>query len=72
MKNSQSRIIEDTVALLSWAHDWDAFSNHMSHEHSITNSLEAIHNHIHVDVGGTGHMAEVSVAGEVAAEICSY
>lgn len=44
----------------------------MSHEHSITNSLEAIHNHIHVDVGGTGHMAEVSVAGKVAAEICSY
>jgi len=62
--NSQSRIMDDTFALLSWVHDWDAFSNHSAHESSVTNSLEAIHDQIHVDIGGTGHMGEISVAGK--------
>jgi tyrosinase len=56
--------MDDTFALLSWVHGWDAFSNHSAHENSVTNSLEAIHDQIHVDIGGTGHMGEISVAGK--------
>lgn len=44
---------------------WPAFSNHtVGDGGSASNSLEGIHDGIHVDVGGQGQMADPSVAGE--------
>ncbi|PFH53631.1 hypothetical protein AMATHDRAFT_54855 [Amanita thiersii Skay4041] len=62
LENAQTQIRDDTVALLSWIHDWAQFSNHTDDDNSITNSLEAIHDYIHVEVGGEGHMADTGVA----------
>ena len=54
-----------TYNLLTRVHTWPAFSNHSVDDGgSSSNSLEAIHDGIHVDVGGQGHMADPSVAGE--------
>ena len=51
--------------MLSRVHTWAAFSNHtVGDGGSTSNSLEAIHDGIHVDVGGNGHMADPSVAGK--------
>jgi tyrosinase len=47
-------------------HTWPGFSNHTPGDGgSRSNSLEAIHDGIHVDVGGNGQMADTSVAGNV-------
>ncbi|KAF8637724.1 hypothetical protein AX17_002627 [Amanita inopinata Kibby_2008] len=60
--NAQTQITDDTVALLAWTHDWSHLSNHSAQEGTRTNSLEAIHDHIHVHIGGGGHMSETAVA----------
>ena len=45
-------------------HTWPAFSNHdVGDGGSASNSLEAIHDGIHVAVGGNGHMSDPAVAG---------
>lgn len=65
----QSEIVEDIYNLLTRIHTWPAFSNHTTPDDLVpqtrrnTNSLEAIHDRIHVYVGG--HMGETAVAGEI-------
>ncbi|KAF8637719.1 hypothetical protein AX17_002622 [Amanita inopinata Kibby_2008] len=59
---AQTQITDDTTALLSWIHDWAEFSNHTDDSKSKTNSLESIHDYIHVDIGGSGHMSDPGVA----------
>jgi tyrosinase len=52
-----------TYNLLSRVHTWPAFSNHTPDDGgSSSNSLEAIHDEIHVTVGGNGHMSDPAVA----------
>lgn len=51
--------------MLTRVHTWAAFSNHtVGDGGSTSNSLEAIHDGIHVDVGGNGQMADPAVAGQ--------
>ncbi|KAF8964476.1 common central domain of tyrosinase-domain-containing protein [Flammula alnicola] len=58
MRSAQSDITSSTYSMLTRVHDWTAFSNHtVGDGGSSSNSLEAIHDGIHVDVGGNGHMA---------------
>jgi len=53
-----------TYSMLTRVHTWPAFSNHtVGDGGSSSNSLEAIHDGIHVDVGGNGFMSDPSVAG---------
>lgn len=64
MKNAQSDITTKTYNLLMRVHTWNAFSNHSVDDGgSSSNSLEAIHDGIHVNIGGNGHMSDPSVAG---------
>ncbi|KAH9969746.1 hypothetical protein BC827DRAFT_1277089 [Russula dissimulans] len=45
---------------------WPAFSNHTPDDGgSSSNSLEAIHDEVHVVVGGSGHMGDPAVAGRL-------
>jgi len=49
--------------MLTRVRTWPAFSNHtVGDGGSTSNSLEAIHDGIHVDVGGNGQMADPAVA----------
>lgn len=64
LNSAQAQITDNTIALLHMVHDWPDFSNHTDSLQSKTNSLETIHDGIHVDVGGNGHMADVGVAGQ--------
>lgn len=53
-----------TYNLLTRVHTWPAFSNHTPGDGgSASNSLEGIHDGVHVDVGGNGQMSDPSVAG---------
>ncbi|EKM54921.1 uncharacterized protein PHACADRAFT_259085 [Phanerochaete carnosa HHB-10118-sp] len=64
LQSSQDDITSSTYRLLTRVHTWPAFSNHSTDDGgSASNSLEAIHDGIHVDVGGDGQMADPSVAG---------
>lgn len=52
--------------MLSRVHVWPAFSNHTAGDGgSTSNSIEAIHDGIHVDVGGSGQMSNPAVAGNL-------
>ena len=52
--------------MLTRIHDWNAFSNHtVGDGGSTSNSLEAIHDGIHGDVGGGGQMSDPGVAGDL-------
>ena len=65
MTSAQQDITSSTYNLLTRVHTWPAFSNHtVGDGGSTSNSLEAIHDGIHVDVGGRGQMSDPSVAGE--------
>lgn len=65
LRASQSDITSSTYSMLTRVHTWTAFSNHtVGDGGSSSNSLEAIHDGIHVDVGGNGHMSDPSVAGK--------
>ena len=65
LASEQSQITTSTYNLLTRVHTWPAFSNHSVDDGgSSSSSLEAIHDGIHVDVGGQGHMADPAVAGE--------
>ncbi|KAF8874304.1 tyrosinase [Mucidula mucida] len=60
---AQSDITSSTYSMLTRVHNWTAFSNHtVGDGGSSSNSLEAIHDGIHVNVGGRGQMADPSVA----------
>ncbi|KAI0754754.1 photo-regulated tyrosinase [Daedaleopsis nitida] len=64
LQAEQSDITSKTYNLLTRVHTWPAFSNHTPDDGgSSSNSLEAIHDGIHVDVGGNGHMSDPAVAG---------
>ncbi|KAF8171240.1 tyrosinase [Mycena galopus ATCC 62051] len=64
LQSAQSQIKSKTYNLLSRVKTWPAFSNHTPGDGgSTSNSLEAIHDGIHVDVGGNGQMSDPSVAG---------
>ncbi|EJF63238.1 photo-regulated tyrosinase [Dichomitus squalens LYAD-421 SS1] len=64
LRSAQTDIRSKTYNLLTRVHTWPAFSNHTRDDGgSSSNSLEAIHDGIHVDVGGDGHMADPAVAG---------
>ncbi|KAJ6592568.1 tyrosinase [Mycena capillaripes] len=63
LKSAQSQLTSKTYNLLSRVHTWPAFSNHTPGDGgSTSNSLEAIHDGVHVDVGGNGQMSDPSVA----------
>nr|BAD51402.1 photo-regulated tyrosinase [Polyporus arcularius] len=63
LRSDQSDITTKTYNLLTRVHTWPAFSNHTPDDGgSSSNSLEAIHDGIHVAVGGNGHMSDPSVA----------
>ncbi len=64
LRNSQGNITDNTYAMLTLIHDWEAFSNHTTtNGQSKANSLESIHDGIHVLVGGAGQMGDPAVAG---------
>ncbi|TFY82262.1 hypothetical protein EWM64_g1750 [Hericium alpestre] len=64
LQSAQSDITTKIYNLLTRVHTWPAFSNHTPDDGgSSSNSLEAIHDGIHNDVGGGGQMADPSVAG---------
>ncbi|KAJ6502787.1 tyrosinase [Mycena vitilis] len=61
--SAQSQLKTKTYNLLTRVHTWPAFSNHTPGDGgSSSNSLEAIHDSVHVDIGGNGQMADPSVA----------
>ncbi|KAI0322394.1 tyrosinase [Amylostereum chailletii] len=61
---AQEDITTSTYNLLTRVHTWPAFSNHTPGDGgSTSNSLEAIHDGIHDDVGAGGQMGDTSVAG---------
>ncbi|EEB90597.1 hypothetical protein MPER_11172, partial [Moniliophthora perniciosa FA553] len=63
LRSSQSQIRMQTYNLLTRVHTWPAFSNHtVGDGGSSSNSLEAIHDNIHVAVGANGHMSDPAVA----------
>ncbi|KZV69786.1 Di-copper centre-containing protein [Peniophora sp. CONT] len=63
MQSEQEQITQKTYYMLTRLHTWPEFSNHTASEGASANSLEAIHDGIHVDVGGAGQMSDPSVAG---------
>ncbi|KAF9531510.1 tyrosinase [Crepidotus variabilis] len=63
LKSAQSDIKSSTYSMLTRVHTWTAFSNHtVGDGGSSSNSIEAIHDGIHVNVGGNGQMSDPSVA----------
>ena len=65
LANAQSNIRSNTYNLLTRVTTWPAFSNHtVGDGGSRSNSLEGIHDGIHVLVGGNGQMGDPAVAGK--------
>ncbi|KAJ7674241.1 tyrosinase [Mycena rosella] len=63
LKSAQRQLTTKTYNLLTRVSTWPAFSNHTPGDGgSTSNSLEAIHDGVHVDVGGNGQMSDPSVA----------
>ncbi|KAJ7775767.1 tyrosinase [Mycena maculata] len=63
LQSAQRHLRTSTYNLLTRVHTWPAFSNHTPGDGgSTSNSLEAIHDGVHNDVGGNGQMADPSVA----------
>ncbi|KAK2467605.1 hypothetical protein APHAL10511_000460 [Amanita phalloides] len=62
LSSAQEQITDNTMAMLHLVHDWPNFSNHRDSGDSHTNSLESVHDNIHVYVGGNGHMSYPTVA----------
>ncbi|KAJ7288750.1 tyrosinase [Mycena rebaudengoi] len=63
LRSAQRQLTSKTFNLLTRVHTWPAFSNHTPGDGgSTSNSLEAIHDSVHVDVGGNGQMSDPSVA----------
>ncbi|KAG8995528.1 hypothetical protein FRB94_008947 [Tulasnella sp. JGI-2019a] len=63
LKAEQANIRTSTYKMLTLVHTWPAFSNHTPGDGgSSSSSLEAIHDGIHVDVGGDGDMSDPAVA----------
>ena len=66
LRNVQLSTTAKTYNMLTRVNTWPAFSNHtVGDDGSGSNSLEAIHDGIHYNVGGLGHMGNTAVAGIV-------
>ncbi|KAK1227951.1 hypothetical protein PQX77_008996 [Marasmius sp. AFHP31] len=77
MERAQTDIRDKTYIMLTQVHTWPKFSNHTASDYSKDtkhtlddgpmkirgNSLEAIHDAIHVNIGGDGQMGDTTVAG---------
>jgi tyrosinase len=63
MRAEQDQITQQIYYMLTRLHTWPDFSNHTAGEGDPANSLESIHDGIHVNVGGGGHMSNAGVAG---------
>ncbi|KAJ8073000.1 hypothetical protein PM082_019866 [Marasmius tenuissimus] len=78
MQSAQTDIRDKTYIMLTQVHTWPEFSHHTASKDSSKdtkhalddgymkikgNSLEAIHDAIHVNIGGGGHMGDPTVAG---------
>ncbi|KAJ3802926.1 tyrosinase [Lentinula aff. detonsa] len=64
LRSAGPQLTTKTYNLLTRVRTWPAFSNHTPDDGgSASNSLEGIHDGVHVDVGGNGHMSDPSVAG---------
>ncbi|GAW02360.1 tyrosinase [Lentinula edodes] len=64
LRSAGPQLKTKTYNLLTRVHTWPAFSNHTPDDGgSTSNSLEGIHDSVHVDVGGNGQMSDPSVAG---------
>ncbi|KAF5345967.1 hypothetical protein D9756_010920 [Leucocoprinus leucothites] len=61
LQNSQRDVTADTYTTLTTVHDWRQFSNH-DPTFGNGNSIESVHDNIHVLVGGNGDMSDPSVA----------
>ncbi|KAJ7501106.1 hypothetical protein B0H11DRAFT_2224937 [Mycena galericulata] len=61
LRSAQRQLTRKTYNLLTRVRAWPAFSN-AGDGGSTSNSLEAIHDGVHVDVGGNGQMSDPSVA----------
>lgn len=59
MDSRSEQLRDSTFDLLAFNNDWKTFSNHTSSG----NSLESIHDQVHVLIGGNGHMSNVPMAG---------
>ncbi|KAL5493071.1 hypothetical protein ACEPAI_4520 [Sanghuangporus weigelae] len=59
MDSRGEQLRDNTFDLLAFNQDWVTFSNHTSSG----NSLESIHDQVHVLIGGNGHMANIPMAG---------
>ena len=65
LKAAQNSTMSKTFQMLTKVDTWQAFSNHtVGDGGSTSNSLEAIHNGIHVIVRRGGHMSNSAVSGE--------
>ncbi|KAF8148054.1 tyrosinase [Crassisporium funariophilum] len=63
LRAAQPDIRDSTYSMLTRVRTWTAFSNHTAGDGgSTSNSLEAIHDGIHVSVGGRGQMSDPAVA----------
>ncbi|KAF8061616.1 tyrosinase [Lyophyllum atratum] len=63
LRAAQSDITSSTYNMLTRVRTWTAFSSHTVDDGgSASNSIEAIHDGIHVNVGGIGQMSDPSVA----------
>ncbi|KAF9560844.1 tyrosinase [Agrocybe pediades] len=63
LSSAQEDITMSTYSMLTRVHTWSAFSSHtVGDGGSSSNSLEAVHDGIHVSVGGNGHMSDPAVA----------
>ncbi len=66
MQNAQRGTTQATYDMMTRVKSWAAFSSHtVGDGGSSSNSVEAIHDNIHVLVGGNGHMSDPSVAGKL-------
>ncbi|TFK38415.1 tyrosinase [Crucibulum laeve] len=63
LSSAQSDITTGTFNMLTRVNTWAAFSSHtVGDGGSSSNSIEAIHDDLHVYVGGSGHMSNPAVA----------
>nr|Q00024.1 RecName: Full=Polyphenol oxidase 1; Short=PPO1; Short=Phenolase 1; AltName: Full=Cresolase 1; AltName: Full=Tyrosinase 1; Flags: Precursor [Agaricus bisporus]CAA59432.1 polyphenol oxidase [Agaricus bisporus] len=63
LKNAQASLTRATYDMFNRVTTWPHFSSHTpASGGSTSNSIEAIHDNIHVLVGGNGHMSDPSVA----------
>ncbi|KAJ8073002.1 hypothetical protein PM082_019868 [Marasmius tenuissimus] len=63
MAKAQTDIETKTYCMLTRVYTWDNLSNNRAwDDRFVANSLEAIHDCIHVNIGGGGHMDSIDVA----------